>query len=117
MVEVCHICDIAGCRHIRERVDMPPVPEDFSVFRQNNGHWDVVNSNEGRLFRLRGGPGEWRVFDERKNCLENIPAFKEQSAAMAFICTELMHELLMIEGQKPYVMESWNVTAKIGGMP
>lgn len=87
-----------------------PMPQGFSVIRRNFGHWDIVRREDGRLFRLRGGPGEWRVFDERKNRLENIPTFKEQSAAMAFICAELMHELLTVEGQKPYAMESWNVS-------
>lgn len=67
------------------------------------------------MFRLRGGPGEWVVFDDRrKNRIENIPPFKEQSAAMAFICAELMHELLTVDGQAPYVMESWNVSQKGG---
>lgn len=89
--------------------------ESFSVIRRNNGHWDIVRGGHGRLFRLRGGPGEWRIFDERINRLENVPLFKEQSAAMSFICAELMHELLTVEGQKPYVMQSWNVSSQIGG--
>ena len=88
--------------------------EGFSVIRRNKGHWDIVRRSYGRLFRLRGGPGEWCIFDERENRLQNIPAFKEQSAAMSFICAELMHELLTVEGQKPYIMESWNVSAQIG---
>jgi hypothetical protein len=85
-------------------------PEGFSVVRRNFGHWDIVGS-EGRIFRIRGGPGEWRVLDERdlRSRHQEIPAFKEQSAAMSFICAELMHELLTVEGQEPYVMEGWNV--------
>lgn len=83
--------------------------QGFSVVRRNYGHWDVVSREHGRLFRLRGGPGEWKVFDERPSRIE-IPRFKDQSAAMAFICSELMQELLTVEGQNPYVMESWNVS-------
>lgn len=84
--------------------------QGFSVIHRNYGHWDIVNNKVGRLFRLRGGPSEWIVFDERENRLKDIPPFKEQSAAMSFICAELMHELLTVEGQKPYVMESWNIS-------
>lgn len=91
-------------------------PSGFSVIRRNFGHWDIARANEGRLFRLRGGPGEWVVFDERKDPvrIKHILPFKEQSAAMAFICAELMHELLTVDGQAPYVMESWNVSRKGG---
>jgi len=85
-------------------------PQGFSFIRRNYGHWDIVRSSEGRLFRLRGGPGAWVVFDERDaRMTQSPPPFKEQSAAVAYICAELMHELLTVEGQKPYVMESWNV--------
>lgn len=85
--------------------------EGFSVYRRNYGHWDISSKEHGRLFRLRGGPGQWDVIDERKGKGQNskMAAFKDQSAAMAYICAELMHELLTVEGQKPYVMESWNI--------
>ena len=90
-------------------------PMGFSVVRRNFGHWDIVRSAEGRLFRLRGGPGEWRIFDERAETRHTARRadslrFRDQSAAMAWVCSELMHELLTVEGQKPYVMESWNVS-------
>lgn len=89
---------------------MSDAPKGFSVIRRNYGHWDIVRSNEGRLFRLRGGPGRWMVIDERQPAsFRSVPEFKEQSAAMAFICAELMHELLTVEGQSPHVMEAWNV--------
>lgn len=86
--------------------------QGFSVIRRNYGHWDIVRQSEGLLFRLRGGPGAWRVLDERGRNPEGnpaLPVFKEQSAAMAFICAELMHELLVAEGQQPHVIEGWNV--------
>ena len=88
------------------------MPTNFSVVRRNYGHWDITNRDVGRLFRLRGGPGQWDVIDERKGKGQNStmpPPFKDQSAAMSFICAELMHELLTVEGQKPYEMESWNI--------
>lgn len=85
--------------------------DGFSVVRRNYGHWDIVSREHGRLFRLRGGPGQWDVIDERVGKGQNstMQAFKEQSAAMSYICAELMHELLTVDGQEPYVMESWNV--------
>ena len=85
-------------------------PKGFSVIRRNYGHWDIVRSDVGRLFRLRGGPGDWDVIDERVRGTSKSMNFKDQSAAMAWICSELMHELLTVEGQKPHVMESWNVS-------
>ena len=85
-------------------------PKGFSVIRRNYGHWDIVRSSEGRLFRLRGDPGVWVVFDERgRKSGPELPTFKEQSAAMAFICAELMHELLTVDGQEPHVMAAWNI--------
>jgi hypothetical protein len=83
----------------------------FTVRYRNTGHWDIGRSEEGRLFRLRGGPGKWIVLDERsvEERSQEVPTFKEQSAAMSYICAELMHELIIAEGQKPIVIESWNV--------
>lgn len=84
----------------------------FSIFRRGPGHWDVISREHGRLFRLRGGPGQWDVIDERTGKGANSkmpPPFKEQSAAMSYICAELMHELLTVEGQQPTVMASWNI--------
>lgn len=83
----------------------------FSISRRNYGHWDISARDHGRLFRLRGGPGQWDVIDERvgKGANSTMLKFREQSAAMAYICAELMHELLTVEGQTPYVMESWNI--------
>lgn len=39
--------------------------QGFSVYRRNFGHWDVSSREHGRLFRLRGGPGQWDVINER----------------------------------------------------
>ena len=92
--------------------------QSFSVSRRNYGHWDITNRDYGRLFRLRGGPGEWVVFDERpQNVRKDTLTFKEQGAAMSYICAELMSELLTVKGQSPYVMESWNVPAHIANQP
>lgn len=85
---------------------------NFSVTQRNHGHWDITNRDQGRLFRLRGGPGRWDVIDERKGKGQNStmpPPFKEQAAAMSYICSELMHELLTVEGQNPHVMDGWNI--------
>ena len=85
--------------------------QGFSVYRRNFGHWDVCAAGHGRLFRLRGGPGAWDIIDEREAKGQNskMVTFKDQSAAMAYVCAEMMHELVTVEGQKPYVMEGWNL--------
>ncbi|MDN5786513.1 hypothetical protein [Pseudorhodobacter sp.] len=87
------------------------MPLSFSVNRRNFGHWDITARDHGRLFRLRGGPSQWDVIDERVGKGQNstMLTFKEQSAAMSYICAELMHELLTVEGQNPRIMESWNI--------
>ena len=85
--------------------------EGFHVSRRNFGHWDIIARGYGRLFRLRGGPGQWDVINEREGKGRNstMLSFKDQSAAMAYICAELMHELLTVDGQEPHVMEKWNI--------
>ena len=83
-------------------------PTSFSVIRRNYGHWDVT-TRHGRAFRIRGGPGSWSVFDERALPGPDPRHFKDQGAAMAFICSEMMHELIIAEGQQPTVVEGWNV--------
>ncbi|BAP94496.1 hypothetical protein [Aurantimonas phage AmM-1] len=85
--------------------------EGFAVHRRNYGHWDITAREHGRLFRLRGGPGAWDLIDERVGKGQNstMLTFRDQSAAMAYACAELMHELLTVEGQQPHVMESWNI--------
>ncbi|MGH0003129.1 hypothetical protein ACQU0X_23925 [Pseudovibrio ascidiaceicola] len=82
----------------------------FNVYRRNIGHWDI-SSKDGRLFRLRGGPGEWEIYNERKG-KERMPTlkFKDQGTAMAYVCSELMHELILAEGQEPKIIEAWNVS-------
>jgi hypothetical protein len=63
----------------------------FSVNRRNQGHWDVY-VDKCRAFCLRGELGCWYVIDERTRQSPRLPPFKEQSAAMSYICAELMHE-------------------------
>lgn len=42
-----------------------PLTEGFKVFRRNYGHWDIWN-DKGRIFAVRGGPGEFFIRDERE---------------------------------------------------
>jgi hypothetical protein len=81
--------------------------QGFSVSRRNPGHWDVWTSG-GRVFRVRGGPGHYKAMDEREHPY-TVTTFKTMSACMTFICDELMHELIIAEGQEPTKIESWNV--------
>lgn len=85
---------------------------NFSFVRRNFGHWDIYGGdNDGRLFRIRGGPGYYRVIDERtprqfKECV----IFNTLQAAVSFITDHLMYELIVAEGQEPIIIEGWNVT-------
>jgi len=81
---------------------------NFSVNRRNFGHWDIYDNN-GRIFRIRGGPGKYRAMDEREKPYP-VTEHKTLSSCMQFICEELMHELIIAEGQEPHVIENWNVT-------
>lgn len=90
------------------RPDENTYPTGFSVRRRNFGHWDISTS-VGRAFRIRGGPGDWIVLDERTLPAPSAKTFREQSAAMSYICAEMMHELIATEGQKVKRIEDWNV--------
>lgn len=79
----------------------------FSVINRNYGHWDICQ-DQGRLFRIRGGPGKYIVLDERDKDIP-IKDFKTVQACMSYICDELMFELILVAGQKPQIIESWNV--------
>ena len=81
---------------------------NFGIHRRNFGHWDVCDNN-GRLFRVRGGPGKYLVSDERQDKDHSWKEFKTLTACMAFICDDLMFELIIADGQKPAVIENWNV--------
>jgi hypothetical protein len=82
--------------------------ESFSVVYRNFGHWDISNREHGRLFRIRGGPGKYKVMDERE---KPYPAtiFKTVGACMQFITDELMYELIVAKGQAPIEIENWNI--------
>lgn len=81
----------------------------FSVCRRNSGHWDITTTKEGRIFRIRGGPGKYWVSDERTRVATESKKFKTVELCMAYICSELMYELIIAEGQEPTVIEGWNV--------
>jgi hypothetical protein len=85
-------------------------PTSFSVNRRNYGHWDIC-TREGRAFAIRGGPGRYYLRDERKDSVRliDIQPFKTLGACMTFACDILMYELLVVEGQSPQEIESWNV--------
>lgn len=88
--------------------------DHFCISRRNPGHWDIA-SKEGRLYRIRGGPGDYWVNDERLATYKvkgeyPIYKFKSLIAAIGFICDDLMHELIIAEGQEPVVIESWNIS-------
>lgn len=83
--------------------------ENFSVVYRNYGHWDIYQQ-QGRVFRIRGGPGKYRVLDERENHRGEAPKeFKTVQACMGYICDDLMFELIVAKGQSPQIIESWNV--------
>ena len=79
--------------------------QNFSVIHINYGHWDIINKQQGRLFRIRGGPGKYLAMDERKRPYP-VTEFKTIGACMAFITDELMYELIIADGQKPKTIAS-----------
>lgn len=64
---------------------------NFSVIKRNYGHWDITNSERGRVFRIRGTPGDFWAMDEREQPYP-VTKFKTITACMSFITDELMHE-------------------------
>jgi len=90
-----------------------PTCSGFRVFRRNYGHWDIWNEN-GRIFAVRGGPGDYWLRDERdmrqdSGKSENWPHFKTLGMLMAYVCEEFMYEHLTVEGKEPHAIEAWNV--------
>lgn len=65
---------------------------NFSVIKRNFGHWDITNLQGGRMFRIRGTPGDFFAMDERAQPYPVTKGFKTVATCMAFICDELMFE-------------------------
>lgn len=86
---------------------MSDTPKSFQVVRRNVGHWDIV-TEQGRAFRIRGGPGKYLAMDERERPYP-VTEFKTLSATMTFICDQMMYELIVAEGQTPTTIEAWNI--------
>jgi hypothetical protein len=91
----------------------PPLLSGFSVNRRNYGHWDIWNAS-GRIFAIRGGPGDYWLRDERNmrkdsGTAKEWPHFKTLGMLMAYVCEELMYEHLTVEGKEPHAIEPWNV--------
>lgn len=83
---------------------------NFTVVKRNYGHWDITTAQYGRIFRIRGGPGDYWVADERpQEQRRQTQHFKTVGLCMAYICDELMYELIVAEGQQPKMIEAWNV--------
>ena len=81
----------------------------FEVFRRNTGHWDIWDA-KGRIFAIRGGPGKYYVRDSRPED-QRKPEFcaKTVGMCMAYICEELMFEIIVAGRQEFSVIEPWNV--------
>lgn len=80
----------------------------FRVVNRNPGHWDIVDSL-GRVFRVRGAPSAYIVYDERVEGRKGPITFKTVSACMSYICDELMFELVATESQEVTRIEDWNL--------
>jgi hypothetical protein len=81
--------------------------KDFHVIRRNHGHWDII-ADKGRAFRIRGGPGRYLAMDERAKPYPVTP-FKTIGTCMQYICDEMMFEIIVVNGQEPTTIESWNI--------
>lgn len=73
---------------------------NFTVIKRNYGHWDIVNSEEGRLFRIRGMPGSFQAMDERECPYPITKGFKTVATCMAFIADELMFEEITADADR-----------------
>ncbi|GHB47787.1 hypothetical protein GCM10007094_41360 [Pseudovibrio japonicus] len=68
--------------------------QGFTVHHRNTHHWDITGK-DGRVFRLRGEPGGYKVFDEREQMFRqegSVTDFPSLQMAMGFVCAELMSE-------------------------
>jgi hypothetical protein len=83
--------------------------QGFNVYRRNVGHWDVSNDT-GRIFAIRGGPGKYYVCDSRPED-QRKPQFEAKTVGMcmAYICEELMFEIVVAGRQDFSVIEPWNL--------
>lgn len=92
---------------INEKVEYPT---SFIVTRRNFGHWDITIPEYGRAFRIRGGPGKYKVWDERdEQTRKDEMIFLTVGACMSYLCDLLMFELIIVDGQHPAVIEGWNI--------
>ena len=82
--------------------------QDFRVVYRNYGHWDIWQNNK-RIYRIRGGPGKYWISGEHSRQDDQDKEFKTLQACMTYITDLLMYELIIAEGQKPTVIEKWNV--------
>ena len=82
--------------------------QDFQVVYRNYGHWDIWQNNE-RIYCIRGGPGKYWISGEHSRQDDQDKEFKTLQACMTYITDLLMYELIIAEGQKPIVIEKWNV--------
>ena len=80
----------------------------FNVIYRNYGHWDIWQNDE-RIYCIRGGPGKYIVLGDNSRRDEPKQIFKTVSTCMSYICDKLMFELIVVEGQKPIIIESWNI--------
>ena len=81
---------------------------NFSVIWRNPGHWDIY-CEQAKIYKIRGGPGRFFVLPVGIRDKEEKKEFKTITASMAYICDNLMHELIIVDGQEPIVIESWHI--------
>lgn len=84
---------------------------NFSVHKRNPGHWDITTRDDGRIFRIRGGPSNYKVYDERpEDSGDPITGFKTIDLCMSYICSELMFEVIVVEQQPKTIIKEWNLS-------
>lgn len=76
--------------------DFDSMSTNFTVVKRNYGHWDICGNN-GRLFRIRGTPGNFKAMDEREKPYPVTAGFKTVATCMAFIADELMFEEIVAD--------------------
>lgn len=81
--------------------------DNFQVINRNPGHWDIY-ARKGSIYKIRGGPGCYKLINEIDRNAK-VKKFKTLNACMSFVCDVLMYELIIAEGQKPTIIEDWNI--------
>ena len=82
--------------------------ENFQVVYRNPSHWDIWQ-NSKRVYRIKGGPGNYWVSSDNSRRGEPTKTFNSVNTCTNYTCDKLMYELILAKGQRFFEIESWHV--------